>query len=165
MHALPPPLSAPFGCPDGEEGKERLKCLPSSAWRRISQVQTRGGSGGDLKSPSGTDVCWPGLAGELSRAVPAQAAFMKAAAPGRCPSDLKRAMLGPCTLVSSGTCSPRSDLTTRQSGTWLTLGRKSLCCKSPPPPIISTTICWGAMLISYVTSQVRDSPSFPPNTC
>lgn len=39
MHPRSPPLSAPFGCPDGGEGRERLKHLPSTAWGRMSQFK------------------------------------------------------------------------------------------------------------------------------
>ena len=39
MQPRPLPPSAPFSCPDGGEGREMLKHLPSTAWGRMSSFK------------------------------------------------------------------------------------------------------------------------------
>lgn len=128
MHPRPLPLSAPFGCPNGGEGRERLKHLPSAAWGRASQVQTGDGSNG-VSCPHLRLTC-VGLASWVSCLGPCLAGLpsprQQHLGETRCLFDPKRAMLGLCTPGSSGTRSPQSELTPHQVRTWLTHGCRSL---------------------------------------
>lgn len=113
MYPQPPVLSAPLGCPDGG-GKGNVEVSPQRCLGKDELASNQGWQRWGVMSPSEVDVCWPGLLGEISRALAFKAA------------DPKRAMLGPCSLSSSGTCSPQSALTPHQSRTWLTLGCRAV---------------------------------------
>lgn len=125
IHPWPPLVPAPFGCPSGGQGRGRLKHLPSTAWGRMNQFKLGVAAvGSHLKLMCVGLAPWVSSLGPRLPGLPSPR--QQHLEETGCPFGPKRAMLGLCTLGSSGTCSPWSELTPCHSRTWLTFGPRSL---------------------------------------